>query len=120
MEIRAFQAGDKLSLSEIYLNCRQITFSWVPKEEFQEADFDRDTKGEVILVATLNSMPVGFISIWMRDNFIYHLFIDPDHQGKGYGRRLLIAGLKNLGRPSRLKCVVRNSKACKFLNRMDG
>ena len=62
----------------------------------------------------MDTKPVGFISIWMADHFIHHLFIDPNHQGQRLGEALLEEGLKIIGRPARLKCVVRNARACKF------
>lgn len=113
-DVRPYCSGDADSLSQIYLKCRLEAFHWMPPETFELTDFQRDTQGEVIFVAVENSLQVGFISVWMQDNFIHHLFVDSAHHGKGIGRLLLAEALKNMGRPARLKCVVRNSKACKF------
>lgn len=114
IEIRPFDTDDKYPLSQIYLKCRQNTFDWMPTETFQLADFEKDTEGEAILVATQNSQQIGFISIWTQDHFIHHLFVDPNHQGKGVGKLLLIEALKKIRRPARLKCLVKNAKACRF------
>ena len=113
-EVRSFKKNDSQALANIYLKCRLDTFHWVPKEEFKLDDFEKDTEGEKILVLTSDSIPVGFIAIWIQDHFIHHLFVDPSYQGKGCGLALLTEGLKIVGRPARLKCVVRNSRACKF------
>ena len=113
-EVRSFKNDDRETLANIYLECRLDSFHWVPKKEFKLDDFDKDTDGEKILVRTVDSIPVGFISIWMQDHFIHHLFIDPNHQGKGHGQALLSEGLKIIGRPARLKCVIQNLRACEF------
>lgn len=117
IEVRPFTSSDNPKLSKIYLECRLVTFHWLPREQFQLADFEKDTEGESILVLTNNLVPIGFIAIWMPDHFIHHLFIDPNHQGKGHGKVLLSEGLKIIGKPARLKCVVQNSRACKFYER---
>lgn len=116
--VRSYVLTDKLPLSQIYLTCRQITFHWIPKETFQLADFEKDTEGESIVVATEDSRPIGFVSIWMQDNFIHHLFVEPQHQGNGHGVLLLNEALKIMGRPARLKCVVKNDKACRFYEKL--
>ena len=113
-EVRTFRNDDKETLADIYLKCRLDTFHWVPKNEFKLNDFENDTDGEKILVLTADSIPVGFISIWMQDHFIHHLFVDPSHQGRWHGLVLLTEGLKIIGRPARLKCVIRNLRAFEF------
>lgn len=118
IEIRPYRHSDRPALSNIYLKCRLDTFSWVPKEVFDLSDFEKETEGEKILVTTVNSQPAGFISIWMQDHFIHHLFIDSDHQNKGLGKALLAEGLKIMGRPARLKCVIQNAKACRFYEKL--
>ena len=114
IEVRPIKDSDRSALSNIYLRCRINTFPWMSKEGFKFSDFEDDTKDEKILVSTMDPKPVGFISIWMADHFIHHLFIDPNHQGQRLGEALLAEGLKIMGRPARLKCVVRNARACKF------
>ena len=114
IDIRPFEVGDKAALSQIYFKCRLDTFHWVPREEFRIEDFEKDTDGEVILVAIHDSTPIGFASVWKQDNFLHHLYVDPEHQNRGVGKRLLNEALNRIGRPARLKCVVKNSKACQF------
>lgn len=114
IDIRPFSIADEQSLSCIYLSCRLETFYWLPQQNLKLTDFNKDTEGERILVIEADSKLVGFISIWMQDNFIHHLFIESLHQGKGFGKLLLAEALKIIGRPARLKCVVQNSRACQF------
>jgi ribosomal protein S18 acetylase RimI-like enzyme len=112
LKIRPFKDSDKNALSKIYLETRQQTFPWM--QTFQQDDFTKDTEGELILVAEKDSTPVGFISIWMQDNFIHNLFIDSKYQNLGIGKKLLTYGLSQTGRPSRLKCVIQNKNAVRF------
>ena len=78
---------------------------------FNLNDFDRDTDGECIWVATVNNLPVGFISVWLADNFVHNLFVHPSNVGQGIGSALLNECLKKIGRPASLKCLVKNSSA---------
>ena len=71
--IREFQESDRRFLSHFYLNERQKTFHWLSPELFKLEDFNKDTSGELILVAELESKIIGFISIWAPDQFIHNI-----------------------------------------------
>ncbi|MFH6999533.1 GNAT family N-acetyltransferase [Flavobacterium sp. FlaQc-57] len=114
MKITAIRKSDFEPLRNLYFKVRRGTFLWLDPSEFQLKDFDRDTKGELILVAHLNDIPVGFISIWMRDHFIHHLYIDQQHQGKNIGTQLLKAAIAKTQLPITLKCLENNLKAVDF------
>lgn len=77
-------------------------------------DFDHDTDGECIWVATEKKQPVGFISAWEPENFIHNLFVYPSNTGKGIGSALLHVCLNKIGRPASLKCLEKNSIARDF------
>lgn len=114
IKIVSIRKSDYDTLRNLFLKERQNTFYWLDPLEFQLKDFDRYTKGEVILVAIIDNIPVGFISIWMKDNFIHHLYIDQNHQGKGIGTQLLKAAIKKTKLPITLKCLENNTKAVEF------
>jgi ribosomal protein S18 acetylase RimI-like enzyme len=114
LTIREFRESDRRFLSHFYLRCRQRTFHWLPQELFQLEDFNKDTSGELILVAELDSKIMGFISIWAPDRFIHNLFIDNDLIKMGFGSKLLESGLKLISRPAWLKCLVANEAANRF------
>jgi len=117
MQIRQFRKEDESELAAIYLKCRVRTFNWLPESIFRLDNFAEHTEGEVILVAIQGNEIAGFISLWVADNFIHHLYLREKFQGNGLGDLLLKEGLKGIGRPARLKCVVRNAKACAFYER---
>lgn len=114
MKIVPIRKSDYDSLRKLFLKERQNTFHWLDPLEFKLNDFDRYTKGEVILVAILDDIPVGFISIWMKGNFIHHLYIDQKYQGNGIGTELLKAAIQKTKLPLTLKCLENNTKAIEF------
>lgn len=77
-------------------------------------DFDTDTEGELILIAELNEVPVGFISVWEKENFIHHLYISKPHQMMGIGKLLLAAITNGENKTFGLKCLTANKAALNF------
>lgn len=114
MEINTVRETDYEPLRKLFLKERQTTFSWLDTSEYKPEDFDRETKGELILTALYDDVPVGFISIWLFTNFIHHLYVDQDFQGKGIGTELLKAAIIKTQLPIRLKCLENNTKAIHF------
>src|ERR1700761_3259164 len=114
MKIREFNYSDREVLKEIYQSSRQYSFHWMNPSSFRLTDFDKDTEGEKILVAEEDDGLAGFISIWLPDNFIHHLFVHPDFMKRGVGKRLLDAGVGVLDGPATLKCPKRNQNALDF------
>lgn len=117
MEIREIKENDYNALRTLFLKERQTTFSWIDASDFHLEDFDTSIKGEKVLVAIHEEIPVGFISIWMSDNFIHHLYIDQQHQAKGLGTQLLQAAINVAHFPITLKCLEDNTKAVDFYRR---
>jgi len=89
-------------------------FKWKPATAFALEDFDESTRSEEIWVAECNNEAVGFISMWIEDNFVHNLFVHPDFTGKGIGSALLRRALARIGRPATLKCLVVNADAIDF------
>jgi GNAT superfamily N-acetyltransferase len=116
VRIRVFEPRrDQAKCQEIYTAVRASTFSWVNSKRFKPSDFGPDTQGEYLLVAdhALSGI-VGFVGIWMPENFIHHLYVLPQYHRVGIGRALLEASLKNISRPAKLKCQSANKNACQF------
>ncbi|TBL79022.1 GNAT family N-acetyltransferase [Paenibacillus thalictri] len=114
MNIRLAAESDNPDLREVYLESRRNRFYWAVTENMKLDDFDRDTVDEVILLAEEDSRVAGFVSLYLPDNFIHHLFVHPDFFGKGAGVRLLQAAIHKMHTPVTLKCVSKNHKAMKF------
>lgn len=114
MVIREMREDDRAALRVVYRESRAQAFNWLAPELLQTADFDSDTNGEAVLVAEQAGRVVGFVALWLPDNFIHHLFVVPECQNQGYGSALLAAGLNIMGRPASLKCLSRNVRALDF------
>ncbi|TNY94689.1 GNAT family N-acetyltransferase, partial [Vibrio parahaemolyticus] len=88
-------------------------FTWQDSALFELSDFDRDTEGEDIWVASKSNEILGFISIWEPDNFIHHLFVSPSNLRSGVGLKLLDFAKQRYSNLS-LKCLTQNSNAIGF------
>ncbi|MGE7695728.1 N-acetyltransferase family protein [Lysinibacillus sp. NPDC094177] len=114
MNIREANKLDYPELRKIYLESRRKNFHWAASEEMTLDDFDNDTIEEHIIVAEEDNRLLGFASLYLPDNFIHNLFINPNYFGKGIGGQLLNASIEKMNKPLRLKCVSENHKALKF------
>lgn len=106
--------NDLPALREIFLTTRMETFSWVKDADYKLEDFDKETEEEYILVAHVDDEVAGFISVWLPDSFIHHLFIKSSLHGLGIGKKLLDQTIKKLASTVRLKCLVNNVSAIRF------
>ncbi|RFS16508.1 GNAT family N-acetyltransferase [Emticicia sp. C21] len=111
------QANDLTALRELYLKVRQATFTWVDTSHYQLSAFDTDTAGEYTLVAHIDNNVVGFVSAYLPENFIHHLYVSNEYQDQGIGTMLLNAMLENLQPPVRLKCLQKNDAGVAFYER---
>jgi ribosomal protein S18 acetylase RimI-like enzyme len=118
VEIIEFRQSDLDALRELFLKVRQSTFVWADRTTFDLPDFDVQTKGEYILTALYNEKVIGFISVWMRDNFIHHLYIDPAFHKRGIGKMLLKVAMEQTKLPVTLKCLERNTEAVAFYKKI--
>ncbi|MRX68688.1 Ribosomal protein S18 acetylase RimI [Flavobacterium resistens] len=114
MTISIIREKDYEPLKKLFLEERKNTFSWLDQSEFQLDDFEKLTQGEFILTALIDDFPVGFISIWLPNNFIHHLYISRKYQGQNIGTELLKAATKKAAFPITLKCLEKNIKAVDF------
>lgn len=112
--IRPFAEADREELRRLYLETRRQAFHWMNTAEFQASEFDAAIADELVLVAVVEGMAVGFVSLWLADNFVHNLFVHPGWQGRGIGSLLLEASRPHLIDPVSLKCLVRNTRARAF------
>lgn len=101
-------------LKRLFLACRQKTFYWLDTSAFQLDDFEIQTKGEQIFVAIEGTQVVGFISSWLADNFIHHLYVLEGYQQKQVGSTLLKAAMQEMRGTVHLKCLEKNESAISF------
>jgi GNAT superfamily N-acetyltransferase len=116
LRIRVFEPRcDEARCQEIYTRVRASTFLWVNPKRFKQSDFGPDTLGESLLVADHPANGViGFVGIWLPENFIHHLYVLPEFHRIGVGRALLETALRTISRPAKLKCQSANKNAREF------
>jgi GNAT superfamily N-acetyltransferase len=115
ISIRRAEAKDSAVLARIFMESRLAAFYWQNPARFRLEDFDKETTGEAVFVAEDSSGKLlGFISVWEPDRFVHHLYIAPDQQRRGIGKRLLESLSTWLPLPYQLKCKARNEPACAF------
>jgi ribosomal protein S18 acetylase RimI-like enzyme len=115
ISIRKAEAEDSAALARIFVESRLAAFYWQNPARFRLEDFEKETAGEAVFVAEDgNRKLLGFISVWEPERFVHHLYIAPDQQRRGIGKRLLESLSSWLPLPYQLKCKVRNEAACAF------
>jgi ribosomal protein S18 acetylase RimI-like enzyme len=114
LRISEITTEDIPALRSLFLTVRQTTFSWLDTTSYKLTSFDKETEGEFILVAHFDTTVAGFISAWIPDNFIHHLYIKNEFQGIGLGSQLLRAITDKLKFPITLKCLQENKEAISF------
>jgi len=113
-EISEFEERDRLELRRLYMDVKQDTFKWLGVPVKNGDTFDHDTKGEEILVARIDGQIAGFVSVWLPDNFIHHLYILKKYQRMGLGTCLIKSLRAKLKGKLTLKCVEYNETAVNF------
>lgn len=114
MTIRKMEEQDQLQVAEIYLKTRLAAFTWASAEELKSANFQEDSQGEVVFVYVEEQAVLGFLSVYEPENFVHHLFIRTDQQGRGIGQELLNYRLANSQGSLSLKCLAANKQALAF------
>lgn len=112
--IRRDSQKDIEQLKQLFLITRLNTFIYDPPEKFKLDDYLDSVNGEEVWVAEQNHIIVGFISMWVPDNFIHNLFVHPNWQDRGIGKQLLEKAEQRLQPPMELRVRIENLKACKF------
>ncbi|WP_317205047.1 GNAT family N-acetyltransferase [Janthinobacterium sp.] len=112
--VRPANAADAAALQHIYASCVG-TAGWLPAAARARPDFALASRGESVHVACdANGAVIGFVSIYLPESFLHHLFVLPRRQGQGVGGSLLASLEAWLAPPWRLKCVRANRRAHAF------
>lgn len=78
IRIRPGEPADSPALRQLFLRARSVSWTWLPSTTWRLEDFDAATADEQLWVAECDGLPVGFAAVWTADNFLHHLFVDPD------------------------------------------
>jgi ribosomal protein S18 acetylase RimI-like enzyme len=113
MEVRRALKSDFKDLVKIY-NESRISVECFTDPDISIEEFTLIVKGEEIHLVAIESIIIGFISVWAKDNFIHHLYVTPGYQHRGVATNLLNSCVSCYGLPLSLKSVVSNTAACAF------
>lgn len=115
ISIRAFAPEtDTLALSRIWLDASLIAHAFIGEQRLLEQQRLIETQylpGAESWVACIGGVPAGFISLL--DTFVGGIFIAPQRQGLGIGRKLITHALNLKGELS-LEVYTRNTGAMNF------
>ena len=114
MIIRPWQENDRPFLRTLFLHSRRANWTWLDGSDWQLEDFDAVTRDETIWVAEEDGHRLGFAAVYVNDNFLLSLFVDPNAQGKGVGSALLKKVQSEFTSTGSLKCLVQNHHALAF------
>ena len=114
ISVREFEEADRDVLRHLFVESRDAAFVWAPAGTHKLEDFDQNTRGERIIVAVLEDVPVGFASVWVPESFLHSLFVHPVFQGRGVGKALLAACDKYFSGTPTLKCLKANVRATHY------
>lgn len=117
IDVRNFRPRDGYICAEIFARGWAHAFPHLPRVIDAQALAD-ETREEHILVADDNGAILGFAGIYVPDNFLHHLYVDPRFHGRGAGRALVNASCAMLPGRLNLKCSVSNMPARAFYARL--
>jgi ribosomal protein S18 acetylase RimI-like enzyme len=117
--LREAESDDARRLGRIFREARTGIFRSPPAETDDVKEFRRQADGELVLVATnMDGQVFGWMSVWLPESFVHHLYVDPTFQRCGVGRFLLDALPGRVPVPYTLKCVRSNRGAMAFYDRL--
>ena len=115
MNLRPATPGDAPALAVILRTCFRVSLPFLPELHTAEEDraymARRLASSDPVWLAEAEGEAVGFITF--REGWIDHLYIHPDHQGRGVGPALLAKALED-GRPKDLWTFQQNVRARRF------
>ncbi len=115
MSLRRAGAGDAAAIAVVHRTAMRVSLPFLPELHSAEQDLqffaDRFLPANEVWVAEIEGQVAGYVGF--DGDWINHLYIHPDHQGRGLGTELLAKALAD-GRPKQLWTFQRNDRARRF------
>lgn len=115
MIVRRAQVGEIAACAALYERVLRATFTWVPLDRRQAADFVAAAQDEEVYLAAEGERLLGVASLYRPDSFLHSLFVEA--RGLGVGKALLDHVAESADGPLHLKCQLPNMRAQAFYAR---
>ena len=112
LEVRRAQADEIAACAALYERVLRETFTWVPPERHQAADFLSHAAEEEVYLARDGERLLGIAGFYRPNNFLHSLYVEA--RGAGVGKALLDHVAAVAGGPLSLKCLSPNLRAQDF------
>jgi len=117
ISIRQFIPSDAADCVRIFDRAWNSGHPYAPRR-IDLASFEVETSGETLLIAEVDNRVAGFVSVYLPQTFVHHLYVEPSLQGRGIGKALLTNAVALTGGQASLKCQTRNADAISFYRRL--
>lgn len=115
MIVRRAQVGEIAACAALYERVLRATFTWIPPEQHQAADFAAAAQDEEVYLAADVERLLGVASLYRPDSFLHSLYVEA--RGLGVGKALLDHVAAAADGPLHLKCQIPNIQAQAFYAR---
>ena len=112
LEVRRAQADEIAACAALYERVLRETFTWVPPERHQAADFLSHAVEEEVYLARDGERLLGIAGFYRPNNFLHSLYVEA--RGAGVGKALLDHVAAAADGPLSLKCLSPNLRAQDF------
>ncbi|MDB5419186.1 MAG: family N-acetyltransferase [Phenylobacterium sp.] len=115
MSLRRAGAGDATAIAVVHRAAMRVSLPFLPELHTAEQDLsffaERFLPANEVWVAEVEGQVAGYVGF--DADWINHLYVHPDHQGRGLGPQLLAKALAD-GRAKQLWTFQRNDRARRF------
>ena len=119
MRIRAATPEDVDAIAEVFI-ASFATLTFLPRlhTDAETSDFiaNKVLREQEVLIAEQNGGIVGFVAM-AHGNFLEHMYVHPDSQGRGVGSALLMRAKQRMPNGFRLWLFQQNTQARRFYER---
>ena len=112
LEVRRAQADEIAACAALYERVLRETFTWVPPQRHQAADFLSHAVEEEVYLARRGDRLLGIAGFYRPNNFLHSLYVEA--RGAGVGKALLDHVAAVADGPLSLKCLSPNLRAQDF------
>jgi GNAT superfamily N-acetyltransferase len=116
--LRQARAEDLAACAEVFLAGYRQAFPSHPPDYYVPQRYYESIVGEDQWVAAVGYEIIAVLSIYWPENFVHSLYVLPEHQGRGIGRRLLATVLCRAKGVCELKCDRANARAIRFYRKL--